>query len=108
MGVSEILGLLKDIKRDTGITILISTHDIDLVPLFCDDVIVLDKGRVIFSGQAKQLFLKPEILREHNLRLPRINHLMNILHNKDGLEVDTSAATISQARKSIKELLNKQ
>ena len=107
MGVSEILGLLKDIKRDTGITILISTHDIDLVPLFCDEVIVLDKGRVIFTGQPPQLFSQPEILREHNLRLPRINHLMNILHNKDGLKVDTLAATISQARKSIKELLSK-
>jgi len=105
-GVSEILHLLRDIKETTGITVIISTHDIDLVPLYCDDVIVLDKGRVIFSGTPEQLFAEPELLRSHNLRLPRINHLMNILHNKDHLDVDTTASTISAARVSIKNLLS--
>jgi cobalt/nickel transport system ATP-binding protein len=105
-GVSEILHLLRDIKETTGITVIISTHDIDLVPLYCDDVIVLDKARVIFSGTPEQLFAEPELLRSHNLRLPRINHLMNILHNKDHLDVDTTASTISAARVSIKNLLS--
>jgi cobalt/nickel transport system ATP-binding protein len=104
-GVSEIFNLLREIKGNTGITIIISTHDIDLVPLYCEEVIVLDKGTVVFSGIPERLFARPEILREHNLRLPRINHLMNILHNRDDLDVDTLASTISSARKSIKTLL---
>lgn len=106
-GVSEILDLLQGIKTSTGITIVISTHDIDLVPLYCDEVIVLDKGTVVFCGTPERLFSQPEVLRAHNLRLPRINHLMNILHNKDNLDVDTSAATIARARKSITALISK-
>lgn len=103
-GVSEILSLLEDIKQKMGISIMLSTHDIDIVPLYCDDVYVLDQGAVVFSGTPELLFSKPELLRMHNLRLPRIAHLMNILYDKDQLDVDRSASTISTARKSIKKL----
>jgi cobalt/nickel transport system ATP-binding protein len=103
-GVSEILNLLQEIKEHLGITIIISTHDIDLVPLYCEDVFVMDQGRVVFGGTPQELFSHPELLREHNLRLPRINHLMNILYSKDKLEVDRAASTISQARRSIRDL----
>jgi cobalt/nickel transport system ATP-binding protein len=103
-GVSEILTLLRDIKDATGITILLSTHDIDLVPLYCDEVIVLDRGQVVFTGTPARLFEDPALLRAHNLRLPRISHLMSILHNRDHLDVDVSASTISRARSSIKNL----
>jgi cobalt/nickel transport system ATP-binding protein len=103
-GVSDILHLLEDIQTSLGITIVISTHEIDLVPLYCDYVIVLDQGTVIFSGTPEALFADPGLLRAHNLRLPRITHLMNILYDKDHLSIDRSASTISQARKSIKEL----
>ncbi len=103
-GVSEILSLLDEIKLKLGITIIISTHDIDLVPLYCDEVYVLDAGSVIFGGTPKELFSQPDLLRAHNLRLPRINHLMNILHSRDNLDLDTTASTISQARRSIRHL----
>jgi cobalt/nickel transport system ATP-binding protein len=100
-GVSDILNLLRSIKENMGITIIISTHDIDLVPLYCDEVFVLDQGCVVFSGTPDELFSNPDMLRQHNLRLPRINHLMNILYNQDHLDVDRTASTISRARRSI-------
>ncbi len=106
-GVSEILDLLQKIKEEMGITVILSTHDIDLVPLYCSEVYVLDKGEVVFSGSPEQLFADPDLLRRHYLRLPRIAHLMGILYDKDKLMVDKSAATISKARKSIKELVGK-
>ena len=106
VGVSEILNLLQDIKEKMGISIIIATHDIDLVPLYCDEVYILDKGMVVFEGTPEFLFSNPQILREHSLRLPRITHLMNILSNQDKLNVDKTASTISQARKSIKKLVN--
>ncbi len=105
VGVSEILDLLEDIKSKQNITVIIATHEIDLVPLYCEEVIVLDKGKVVFEGTPNTLFATPEILRIHNLRLPRLAHLMGILHNKDNLNVDVGAATISTARKTIKDLV---
>lgn len=103
-GVSGLLNLLQGIKESTGISVILSTHDIDLVSLYCDEACLLDKGSVIFEGTPGRLFAEPSLLRSHRLRLPRIAHLMSILNKYDQLPVDKSAATISMARKSINEL----
>lgn len=105
-GVSEIMALLLEIKRTTGISIVIATHDIDIVPLYCEHAFVFDKGRVIIEGTPKEIFSKADILRKHSLRLPRIAHLMEILKDKDKLNVDENASTISAARASIKKILS--
>ena len=41
MGVSEIMKLLVEMQKELGITIIIATHDIDIVPLYCDNVFVM-------------------------------------------------------------------
>lgn len=104
-GVSEILDLIEALKKEHKLTIIIATHDIDLIPLYCQDVYVLDKGNVVFHGSVTELCENTCMLRNHNLRLPRIAHLMEILHDKDNLNVDKNAATISEARKTIKQLV---
>lgn len=101
MGVSDIMHLLIGLKEEMGITIIIATHDIDIVPLYCDYTYMLKNGRILLSGTPREIFAHPEILRENNLRLPRIAHLMEILKDKDGLDVDVSASTISMARQVI-------
>lgn len=106
-GVNEILTILQDINKKLGITVILSTHDIDLIPLYCEEVFVLDHGSKVFEGTPEELFAEPAFLREHNLRLPRIAHLMGILSDRDNLNVDKTASTISKARKSIKELVVK-
>lgn len=105
LGSSEILNLLDRIKKENNVTLIIATHEIDIVPLYCDNAYVLDRGKVIFGGSVKELFKNPDILREHSLRLPRISHLMEVLHKRDNIDVDTSAATISEARKTIKDVV---
>ena len=42
-----------------------------------------------------------KLLREHHLRLPRISHLLEILHKEDHWDVDASVSTISGARKEL-------
>lgn len=105
-GVSEIMSLLLEINKSMGISIVIATHDIDIIPLYCDYTFVFDKGTVIMEGTPKEVFAKADILRKHSLRIPRIAHLMEILKDKDDINVDESAATISAARASIKKVLS--
>ncbi|MDP4181631.1 MAG: ATP-binding cassette domain-containing protein [Bacillota bacterium] len=102
MGVSEIMELLKDVQKELGLTIVFSTHDIDIVPLYCDYAYVMDQGRVIMDGSPKEVFSKPELLRKIHLRLPRIAHLMEILENKDDFEFKDKAITIAEARRELK------
>ena len=106
-GVGEILRLLRKIQRERGMTIVIATHEMDIVPLFCDYAYVMDKGRVTLSGTPRELFAAPQKLRENHLRLPRIAHLMEVLKKEDHLPVDPTAATVSEGRLAVKNLLRR-
>ncbi len=102
-GVSDILKLIREIQETDGITVVLSTHEIDLISLYCDAVYVLSKGESVFFGTTEELWRNPELLRKHHLRLPRISHLMEILSKHDGWDVNLSAATIGEARKALKD-----
>ena len=104
MGVSELMHLLLKIKKENGISIIMATHDVDIAPIYCDYIYIMDKGKMVLEGNPKAVFKETETLREYNLRLPRIGHLMEILHNKDHLDVSPYAMTISQAREAISKL----
>ena len=107
-GVSDIMGLLREIRDKLGMTIILATHDMDIIPLYCDRVYLLSGGRMVTSGTPEEVFSRPEILRENHLRLPRIAHLMEILSDRDGVEVSRGAATISAARQEILRLLQEE
>lgn len=107
-GVSDVMKLLLDLRDSLGMTILIATHDMDIVPLYCDYAYLLGGGKVLLEGTPEELFAQPERLRENHLRLPRIAHLMGILRDIDGLDTDRSAATIGAARREILRLLRQQ
>ncbi len=106
-GASEILNLLSKIKDETGVSVILATHEMDIVPIYCDYAYVLDHGKVVLAGNIEELIQQPDKLRRYSLRLPRVAHLMEILKKEDKLEVDSSAATISAARASIKSILKK-
>ena len=104
-GVSSVMHLLSDIRDRMGISIVIATHDMDIVPLYCDYAYLLSEGKVQAQGTPEEMFARPEILRGNHLRLPRIAHLMEILREEDGLSTQAGIATIAQARKEIKNML---
>ncbi len=102
-GTSDIMRLLQGAQSELGITVVISTHDIDIVPIYCGHAYVLDKGEVILEGSPKEVFREKTVLRNANLRLPRIGHLMEILQDKDKFEFSDTAVTISEARSTLKQ-----
>lgn len=102
MGVSEIMKLLRNIQKELGLSVVIATHDIDIVPLYCDYVYVMDQGSIVMEGVPEEVFGRPEEIRKVYLRLPRIGHLMEILKKKDGFGFEGPAFTISEARRVIR------
>ncbi|MBG9454652.1 methionine ABC transporter ATP-binding protein [Lysinibacillus sphaericus] len=57
-----ILELLLKINRELGITILLITHEMNVIQKICDDVSVLESGTVVEYGSAIELFSKPQHL----------------------------------------------
>ncbi|MFF7682357.1 methionine ABC transporter ATP-binding protein [Microbacterium sp. NPDC007973] len=56
---AEVLDLLREINRRLGITIVVITHQISIVHELCDQVIVMDGGRVVDSGDTYRVFAHP-------------------------------------------------
>lgn len=107
MGVSSIMHLLKDLSQESGVTLVMTTHSVDLVPIFIDRAIVLNRGRLVKEGSPQEVFADTQELRAANLRLTQIGHLFEILKKKDALDFEYLPLTIGEARREIKELLNK-
>ena len=100
-GASQILRLLYKLNNE-GITIVISTHDVDLVPLYASKVYIISEGKIIKEGTAPEVFEDVKTIRGANLRLPRIAHLMEILEKEDKLPFEKPyPLTIGEARKRI-------
>jgi len=56
----QILDLLKEIQIDTGMSVLLITHDLNLVRKFADRVCVMQQGRIVESNETDQLFAQPQ------------------------------------------------
>lgn len=55
----SVLRLLAEINRELGLTIILITHEMDVVRQICDRVAVLDGGRVVETGAVEDVFLHP-------------------------------------------------
>jgi cobalt/nickel transport system ATP-binding protein len=83
-GASDLLALLNKFNRDLGITLVFATHDVDIVPLLADRVVLMDRGGIEFSGTPTEAFRETDLLRRLDLRMPLIAQLAEILM-RDGL-----------------------
>ncbi|ACR28075.1 methionine ABC transporter ATP-binding protein [Burkholderia glumae] len=54
-----ILELLRRINRELGLTIVLITHQMEVIKQVCDRVAVLDAGRVVETGPVIDVFLQP-------------------------------------------------
>jgi cobalt/nickel transport system ATP-binding protein len=101
-GASQILKILYKLNKE-GMTIIISTHDVDLVPLYAYQVYIISKGKIIKKGSSQEVFGDIKTIREANLRLPRIAHLMEILEKEDKLPFEKPyPLTIGEARRKLR------
>ncbi len=55
----QVLALLRDLNRDLGLTIVLITHEMDVVRASCDRVAVLEQGRVVETGAVTDIFATP-------------------------------------------------
>jgi D-methionine transport system ATP-binding protein len=55
----SILTLLRDLNRQLGLTVLLITHEMDVVKSICDSAALMDQGRIVESGTVTELLATP-------------------------------------------------
>ncbi|HHU19376.1 MAG TPA: ABC transporter ATP-binding protein [Bacilli bacterium] len=82
--------------RDRIKTVVIATHDMQLVAEWATRVIVMEHGKVIFDGTPKLLFDRVEIWKQAGLKLPQIAELSLALNIQSTLSVDEFVACVKE------------
>ena len=57
----EICSVLLRLKEESGLTVILVSHDLNLVSQYCDRLILLDGGRVVRLGRPQEV-IEPEVL----------------------------------------------
>lgn len=57
---AQILSLLKGLQKDHGLAVIFISHDLGVVAHMADEVVVMEKGRVVEQGSANQVFFSPQ------------------------------------------------
>jgi len=61
----------------------------------------MSKGKIIAEGPPGKVFANTDMIREVELRLPRIGHLIEILQKKEGINFQEMPLTIGEARREL-------
>lgn len=99
-GRDEILGMISQMHKELGITIILVSHSMEDVAKYVDRIIVMNQGSVMYDGVPKDVFRQYESLEEVGLAAPQVTYLMHELREK-GLPVELDATTIEEAKRSI-------
>lgn len=75
--------LIRMLKNRYNKTIIIISHDIDFIHNISDYVILLDKGKLILTGNKYDILGNPDVLKEYNLPVPKVVEFSyKVLKNK--------------------------
>lgn len=81
IGRSEVVEAIHRLKSTGDMTIVMTTHETDDILDLADQVLVLDKGRIILSGAPAEVFSQPEVLEAVGVKVPdALNILMQVNH----------------------------
>ena len=100
-GVDKVLNILNNLN-DEGMSIVISSHDIEMVNHFADKIFVLYDGEIIAEGDKHQIFSDKELLKKAHLKAPVTTEILYKL-KANGLDVDTEKISIDE---TVEEILN--
>lgn len=105
VGAAKIINLLKELNEE-GITILISTHDVNIIQDYVDKIFVINEGKIIGDGCPEDIFSKKDLLKKAHLKLPIIARLFEKLENNDILQCDGKyPLTVDDAYTELEKLL---
>ncbi len=104
-GVNSVMSLLKELNTLHGLTVIMSTNCVDLVPVYMDRLAIVYNGNILKTGIPQEVFSHTNIIEQANLDLPQIAQLMHILREKDNIHIQDLPLTVRQGRDFLSQRL---
>ncbi|HNZ50134.1 MAG TPA: ATP-binding cassette domain-containing protein [Bacilli bacterium] len=97
----ELLDFLQKLHDDFHKSIIIITHDMEVVSQYIKRVIVLKEGKIIYDGSKKQLFAKDDLMDKYNLNYPSTVKILRALEARFHCGLDVNQHSIEAAYAEI-------
>lgn len=91
-GVEKVLNIMNQLNEE-GMTLIISSHDIDMISKYADKIFVLYNVEIIESGNKNKIFSDMELLKKAHLRTPITTEILYNL-KESGLNVNTEKISV--------------
>ena len=99
----RLMKLLRKLKTRYSKTIIIVTHDVDMLYEIVDNVVVLNEGVVVKEGSKIDVFANVELLDNNNTPVPSVIRFEKMIYDKTGIDLGYLKDMNSLVRK-IKEV----
>lgn len=83
----RLMRMLKKLKTMYSKTIIIVTHDVDMLYEIVDNVIVLNKGQIVIEGDKLNVFANVELLEKNNTPVPNVVKVEKMIYDKTGIDL---------------------
>lgn len=102
-GRREILGGIKKYREESGTTVIIVSHSMEDMAMYCDRVVVMSNSKLLLDGTCKEVFSKHQLLKENGLDVPEITNIVLKL-NEAGVNIPSDIYTVEDAVRAIIDL----
>lgn len=99
-GRREILGGIKKYQAESGTTVIIVSHSMEDMAMYCDRAIVMANGKMLTHGTCAEVFSQSELLRQNGLDVPEITALMAKLRER-GVDIPSDIYTVGGAYSAL-------
>ena len=105
-GREEILGLIRRLHRESGVTIVMVSHSMDDVAQLAERVMVMHRGHLVMDGRPEEIFTRGEELRKMGLDVPQVVQLGEQLRAR-GYEIPEQIYRMEDMQELLIRLLKK-
>lgn len=99
-GRREILGRIRDFQRSSGTSVIIVSHSMEDMAMYCDRIIVMSAGRVAMDGNCAEVFSRYNELLQVGLDVPQITYVADALR-RHGVDIGADIYTVKYAASQI-------
>ncbi|MCR5067324.1 MAG: energy-coupling factor transporter ATPase [Erysipelotrichaceae bacterium] len=99
-GAKSMMELFRSVNKKSGITIIIVTHNMEHVLEYCDETVILEKGRVIFHDTAREFFENPQYMERARIDAPNIIRFRELCRER-GLDISRDTLSIEDLARQI-------
>ena len=105
-GRDDILGLIADLHKKQGMTIILVSHSMEDVAKYVSRLVVMNHGEKAYDGAPKEVFRHYKELETMGLAAPQITYVVQALRQR-GILISEDVTTVDEARDEILKLWKK-